>query len=677
MSSGISTLIKTGLPPDRAAMLDREAGCMLASSSPAEAWARLSTEVLSADDPFEAHLALYRRVYAGVRDGENPAWFPPPKCMGRSNARSLMHRAGVTSYGDLHEWSVRNRVEYWSHGMDELQIQFQQPPTQTARGGTPENGPAWLPGARLNIVDTCIAHAPERQAIIWREDSGQLRTWSGGELSRTTAQVAAGLRNLGLNAGDAIAIDMPMTAESVAIYLGIIAMGGVTVSIADSFAAPEIRTRLRLGNAKLIFTQDVMRRGGKELPLYEKVVDADSPRAVVLPSGGALRVPLRDADMDWNTFCPPEPPLETAPRNPADFINIMYSSGTTGDPKAIPWTQTTPIKCAADARYHHDIQPGDVLAWPTNLGWMMGPWLIFAALINRASIALYYGAPTEPAFGAFVQDAGVTMLGLVPSIVRAWRTNRCMEPFDWRRIRAFSSTGECSNPEDMLYLMWLAGYKPVIEYCGGTEIGGGYITGSMLKPIVPGTFNTLALGTDAVILDEEGKPSEIGELFIVPPSIGLSATLLNQDHSEVYFKGTPPGPGGETLRRHGDQMERLPNGCFRALGRVDDTMNLGGIKVGSTEVEHVLNRLPGLSETAVVAVSPEGGGPSLLVVYAVCTDARADSAELLQVMQNELKRQLNPLFKIHEVRTIESLPRTASNKVMRRVLRANHLEGRS
>ncbi|RME45384.1 MAG: AMP-dependent synthetase, partial [Deltaproteobacteria bacterium] len=361
--------------------------------------------------------------------------------------------------------------------------------------------------------------------------------------------------------------------------------------------------------------------------------------------------------------------------NPHDHTNILFSSGTTGEPKAIPWTQTTPIKAAADGFFHHDIQPGDVVAWPTNLGWMMGPWLIYASLINRATIALFDGAPTGRPFGTFVQDAGVTMLGLVPSLVRQWRESGCMAGLDWGRIKAFSSTGECSNPEEMLYLMSLAGYRPILEYCGGTEIGGGYITGTLLQPAAPGMCTTPALGIDFVILDESGKEADFGEVFLLPPSIGLSTELLNRDHHEVYYADTPRHPDPAVslpLRRHGDLIERLPGGFFRIHGRVDDTMNLGGIKVSSAEIEAVLNVLPEVHETAAIAVPPPGGGPSRLVVYAVAA-AETSPETLRGVMQRAIHTHLNPLFKIHEVVVVDALPRTASNKVMRRVLRQRYL----
>ena len=155
------------------------------------------------------------------------------------------------------------------------------------------------------------------------------------------------------------------------------------------------------------------------------------------------------------------------------------------------------------------------------------------------------------------------MLGVVPTLVRAWKHTDCMHGLDWQAIRAFSSTGECSNPEEMLYLMSLAGYRPVIEYCGGTEIGGGYVTGTRVQPAAPSTFTTPALGLDFLLYDD-GIPSDNGEVFIVPPSLGLSTRLLNADHNEVYFAGTPR----PDLRRHGDALERLSEGYYRIHGRV-------------------------------------------------------------------------------------------------------------
>ena len=486
-------------------------------------------------------------------------------------------------------------------------------------------------------------------------------------------RVANGLCAAGYRAGDAIAIYMPMTAEAVAIYLGIVFAGCTAVGIADSFAADEIRVRLRITGAKAIFTQDEMLRGGKALPLYAKVIEADAAAAIVLAGGGRPAAISRADDLSWEEFLSAEEAFSPVACEPDAPTNILFSSGTTGEPKAIPWTHSTPVKCAADGWLHQDIHAGDVVAWPTSLGWMMGPWLIYASLVNGAAMALFDGAPTGREFGEFVQRAGVTMLGVVPSLVRAWRRSGCMAGLDWRAIRAFSSTGEPSNAEDYLFLMALAGYRPVIEYCGGTEIGGGYITGTVIQPAAPTVCTTPSLGLDFLILDDDGRPAANGEVFLRPPSIGLSTSLLNQDHHAVYFDDAPAADGSVPLRRHGDQIEQLAGGGYRIHGRVDDTMNLGGIKVSSVEIERLLNTVPGVAETAAVAVQPEAGGPSRLVIFAALFAGRqCADGELHRTLQEVIRRRLNPLFKIHEVVQVAALPRTASNKTMRRVLRASY-----
>ncbi len=603
----------------------------------------------------------------------SPAWVPSPEFISTTNIAALMQRVGVDSYEALHTWSVQNRERFWTLAIERLGLRLQSPFNRMMDLSHGIEEPRWLVDARFNIVESCFSAPADSPAIIHQAEGGELATTSVGELKALTDRVAANLKRRGFKPGDALAILMPMTAESIAIYLGIIKAGGVVVGIADSFRPKEIATRLRLAHALAVFTQDVMVRGGKALPLYANLVEADAPSAIILPDKDRVSLPLRSGDCTWSDFLQDAGGFEAVIRGPLDPINILFSSGTTGDPKAIPWTQTTPIKCAADAHFHQDIHPGDVLVWPTNIGWMMGPWLIFASLINRATMGLYYGAPTGSEFGRFVQQTKATMLGLVPSLVRSWRNSGCMQGVDWSAIKVFSSTGESSHPEEMRWLMELAGGRPVIEYCGGTEIGGAYITGTVTRPCVPGTFNTPALGLDVVILDKTRKPADRGELFIIPPSIGLSTTLLNQDHHDVYFADAPTGPRGEILRRHGDQMEKLPGGYWRAQGRADDTMNLGGIKVSSAEIERVLQSVPHVTETAAVAVSP-GGGPSQLIIYAVCSPSQTLGREdLLAAMQQTIKRDLNPLFKIHDLVLVDTLPRTASNKVMRRVLRDQYV----
>lgn len=597
-----------------------------------------------------------------------PVWFPSTEFIKTTNIAKAMTELNIDNYQKFHEWSVKNYEDFWQLAINKLNIQFAQPYSKIVDLSKGVETPAWLPGAKLNIIDSCFNAPKDSVAIIYQAENGLLEKISYSELNKLSNRIANSVAKY-FKPGDAIGICMPMTADCVAIYLGIIKAGCSVVSIADSFSAEEIATRLRIANAKGIFTQDFILRAGKKLPLYTRVKEANAPLAIVIPVVDKLTEPLRKDDLNWKDFLANNDQFSLHACNPHATINILFSSGTTGDPKAIPWDHTTAIKVGSDAYFHQNIQPGDVLAWPTNIGWMMGPWLIFASLINHATMALYGGTPNGKPFGEFVQNAKVTMLGLVPSLVKTWRNSACMEGLDWSAIKCFSSSGESSNSADMLYLMNLVGNKPIIEYCGGTEIGGAYITGTMVQPAAPATFTTPVLGLDFILIDEHGMPTNNGEIALIPPSMGLSIELLNKDHHQVYYADMPRSPDGKVLRRHGDQIEKLPGGVYRALGRVDDTMNLGGIKISSAEIERALVGIENVIETAAIAVDPPGGGPSQLVIYAVAKNDKLDKAALKTAMQAKINQLLNPLFKIHEVILIDALPRTASNKVMRRVLR--------
>jgi len=627
--------------------------------------------------PFEAQWERFQEIFAD-RDpalGPPPVWSPSSEVIAESNIGRLMSELGIGDYHVLHSWSVTHRAEFWRRTLERLGIVFTSEPDEILDLSRGPTHPAWLPGAELNIVDSCFQPSDCTIAVaLGREGSDELETVTYGELEALVNRIANGLVEHDFSPGDAVALYMPMNLECVAAYLGIIRAGCVVVSIADSFAPPEIRRRLEISGAAGIITVDSFSRGGRSIALYDKVREAEAPRAVVIPADGLWRSELRDGDLLWQDFLSDSVRFQSLTSASAVATNILFSSGTTGDPKAIPWSHLTPLKCAMDGHFHHDIRPGDVVAWPTNIGWMMGPWLIYATLINRACIALYEGLPSGRGFTEFVHRAGVSVLGVVPSLVRAWKDGGACDGVDWSMVRIFSSTGEPSNRRDYLWLMSRSGYRaPVVEYCGGTEIGGGHLTGTVVQPVSPATFSTPALGLDVVVLDEAGQPVDgsEGEVFLVPPSIGLSQELLNRDHDSIYYADCPPGPAGDVLRRHGDQVAQLPGGFYRAQGRADDTMNLGGIKVSSLELERVLEHHPAVYEAAAVAVQPEGEGAERLVVFAVLA-AETESETLRKELGKSIASELNPLFKIHDLVVVESLPRTASNKLMRRELRRQY-----
>lgn len=739
-------LIELGIDGSLAKDIETAASHYIKEIPAEECWQKLVDEFLASPKinlPFEIHEFLYKTLYPDWSLMPRAAWLPKKEIIEESNIAKVLANKSYSNYKSLHRWSVTHSRDFWHMMVHLLSIVFDKPYTaivefkknngvnshqQDLKSSKHElEDPSWFVDGKLNIVKSCFATQQESRrsdiAIISQNEQGVVNQTTYEELNELSSQIARGISKR-YKKGEKIAILMPMNKNAIAIYLAVIKAGCVAVSIAESFSTEEIIKRVTLSEAKAIFTQMHIQREGKIISLYDRIATSSFPPAIVMGaeiSSGETHINrLRENDLSYDNFiadcthgrtstenngqAPDLEDFEPLSCKPDDYITILFSSGTTGDPKAIPWNHTTPIKCASDAYWHHDLKQGDIFCWPTSLGWMMGPWLIFATLINKATIAIFEGSPTSKKFGQFIQDTGVTHLGVVPTMVKSWRNSGCMLGFNWQKIKLFTSTGECSNIIDMLYLMYLANYRPIIEYCGGTEIGGGYITGTVVDPCAPAAFTCAAMGIDFVIIDEQGNLCDSGEVALIGPSIGLTTTLLNQDHHQVYYADMPklysnielleqektsqPEENkswkdkylsdrnvsigfkniGLLLRRHGDHVQHFPNGFYRLHGRIDDTMNLSGIKVGSAEIERVLNNHPAVRETAAIAVQPAESGPSQLVIYAEIPD-EVNLDELKIEMQALLKQHLNPLFKIHKVIKIDALPRTASNKVVRRILR--------
>ncbi|KAM7502893.1 hypothetical protein LguiB_001797 [Lonicera macranthoides] len=772
------------------------------SSDPKELWRNLvARRLLEPSHPHALHQLLYYAVYHNYPvsvNGPPLYWFPSLTCpnidlRSQSNCTNLgrlmethgtkllgaSYKDPISSFSLFQKFSVQHpeespslqftRLIYWSIALKELSIMFCKAPNSildTSDNSKP--GGTWFSGALMNIAECCLqsTSCPRKEddslAIVWRDEG-----YGDTDVNHTTLRelreqvmLVANALDAMFSKGDAIAIDMPMTVNAVVLYLAIIYAGLVVVSIADSFAAKEIATRLRVSKAKAIFTQDFIVRGHRRFPLYSflcpsahahnitpkfmkqdilenyafrwlkvlimtteymefvldrtnfldgsmhysspkpsgeewnnfvqsssnmkvlRVVEAAPNKAIVIPATRKdLNIQLRKQDLSWKDFLSSvrhlsRPNYCSPVYQPSDSVtNILFSSGTTGDPKAIPWTQVSPIRCAAEAWGQLDVQAGDVFCWPTNLGWVMGPVLIYSCFLSGATLALYHGSPLDFGFGKFVQDAGVTILGTVPSLVKTWKTTKCMEGLDWTKIKLFGSTGEASNIDDDLWLSSRAYYKPIVECCGGTELASSYVQGNLLQPQAFGAFSSASMTTGFVILDEHGIPYPedeacVGEVGLFPLYMGATDRLLNADHEEVYFKGMPMYKGMQ-LRRHGDILKRTIGGYFVVQGRADDTMNLSGIKTSSVEIERVCEQADeSILETAAVSAAPASGGPEQLAVFVVLKKGHNTEPDMLRTkFSRAIQNNLNPLFKVSFVKIAAEFPRTASNKLLRRVLR--------
>ncbi|KAH9789184.1 putative acyl-activating enzyme 18 (peroxisomal) [Citrus sinensis] len=588
---GVVDLVKVGLKVDEAEDFDNILKQLIDGSKgldPKEIWKELvARKVFKPWHPHGLHQLLYYSVYndwdASI-NGPPLYWFPSldqSKLTNLGHAMEIhgpkflgaMYKDPFTSFSLFQKFTVEHPEAYWEIVLKEISVKFHEAPKCILdRTDKSKHGGTWLPGSVLNVAECCLLPSSRLRkeddsvAVVWREDrcdDSSVNRMTYKELRERVMLVANALDTM-FSKGDAIAIDMPMTVHAVIIYLAIILAGYVVVSIADSFAAREIATRLRVSKAKEsrlcvitlvwklksafnlysgFYTQRrekisfIQKHNGYSSLLYSKVAEAGPLKAVVLPViGDDVGIQLRQQDVSWKDFLScvdyhPGPKYYPPVYRPVDsVINILFSSGTTGEPKAIPWTQLSPIRCAAEAWGHIDMKVGDVYCWPTNLGWVMGPIILFSSFLSGAALALYHGSPLERSFGKFVQDSGVSVFG------------------------SFASTGETSNVDDDLWLASKAYYKPIIECCGGTELASSYIQGSMLQPQAFGAFSTATMTTGFVILDELGVPYPddqpcVGEVGLFPLYLGATDRLLNADHEEVYFSGMPIYKGMGAINR--------------------------------------------------------------------------------------------------------------------------------
>ncbi|MCZ6766694.1 MAG: AMP-binding protein, partial [bacterium] len=343
----LKDLINAGLTePDARTLLSR-IEAIPGLNAPAM-WTEITRNILTREIPFEIHSLLFRSLFSewDTANAPPPAWTPSEDDVRKANVTTFSAKAGVEPRS-LHAWSVNERESFWKAMIDTLGIRFHTPPAEILEPSLRADAAVWLPGAKMNIAESCFQASGDETAIVYRKVD-QLEHITYDELDRLSNRIANSFRQIGIGEGDAVAIDMPMTVEAVAAYLGIVKMGGVVVSIADSFAEDEIATRLRIANASTVLTQDIVVRGPKRLLMYEKVTGAGAGTIIVIPNGDTMAVTLREGDHAWHDFLVEDDAFTPVPCNPEQTTNVLFSSGTTGDPKAIPWTHTTPIKCAMD-----------------------------------------------------------------------------------------------------------------------------------------------------------------------------------------------------------------------------------------------------------------------------------------------------------------------------------------
>lgn len=623
--------------------------------------------------------------------GQATVWRPNPTWIAASNLQRFMDRCGIDGYDALHARARADIVWFWDAAIADLGIEFYEPYTQVLDLRDGVEFPRWCVGGKLNIIHNCLdkwqaTPTQDRIALRWEGEGGTVRTFTYAELHAEVNRCANALRSLGLGKGDAVGLYMPMIPELAIAFLAIIKIGGIILPLFSGYGHSAIVARLADAGAKAIVTADALFRRGAVTPMKPTVDAACEDVAtiehvIVVNRTGMTDTPwTHGRDRWWHDLIPNQPAeAATEITDAEDVLMLIYTSGTTGKPKGAVHTHCGfPIKAAQDMRHSMDLKPEDTIFWFTDMGWMMGPWLVFGALLNGATMVFYDGAPDFPDIDrvwALVERHKITHLGISPTLIRSLKPHGAdpVQRHDLASLRAICSTGSPWDPESWLWTFHtvLGGEKPILNYSGGTEISGGILCGDFFRPLKPCAFSGPVVGMDADVVDEAGNPvrGAVGELIIRQPWIGMTRGFW-QDRArylETYWRRLPG------VWVHGDFAAIDDEGLWYILGRSDDTIKVGGKRLGPAEVEAILNAHPAVKESAVIG-APHPVKDQEVVGFVVLREEVEPSESLRAALIDLVTAELGKPLKPRTVLFVTALPKTRNAKVMHRVIRAAYLD---
>jgi acetyl-CoA synthetase len=629
--------------------------------------------------------------------GGEIVWKPTPEIIEAANLTRFMRVHGIQDYDELLRHSTEDVPWFTEAVLDFLDIQFYEPYTQVVDLTSGIQSPSWCVNGKLNIVHnlldkyigTPIADCP---ALIWEGEEGTTRTLTYRDLHTQVNKAANALRVIGLGKGDAVGLFMPMIPEIVVAMLAIAKIGGIITPLFSGYGVSAMVSRLVDVEARALFTTDGAFRRGKAIEMKSI---ADQAAAQVPTLGHMIVVPRTGQDISmipgrdhwWHDLVDAQPDeAKTEVTRAEDVLMVIYTSGTTGRPKGAVHTHCGfPIKAAQDMAFGTDVhsfgsvqgKQADLIYWMTDMGWMMGPWLVFGALLLGATFFMYDGAPDYPGpdrVWAMVARHRISILGLSPTLVRMLIPygETMFRAHDLTSLRFFASTGEPWNPDPWLWLFEKvgAGRCPIINYSGGTEISGGILMGNPLLPLKPCAFSAPCPGIAADVYDEGGKPvrNAVGELVIKAPWIGMTRGFWKdpQRYLDTYWSRW------ENTWVHSDFAAIDSDGLWYILGRSDDTIKIAGKRLGPAEVESILVHHTDVVESAAIGVPNEVKG-SELVLFVVLKAGVDPSEELRATLHQMIVAEMGKPLSPKAVLFVNDLPKTRNAKVMRRMIRAAYL----
>ncbi|TDI98315.1 MAG: acetate--CoA ligase [Deltaproteobacteria bacterium] len=549
----------------------------------------------------------------------------------------------------------------------------------------------WFVGAKTNISYNCLdrhlegpnAWRRNKAAIIWEGEPGDQRVLTFGDLHREVCKCANVLKGLGVKKGDRVAIYMPMVPELAVAMLACTRIGAVHSIIFGGFSADSIRDRVNDAKAKLVITADGGWRRGQIIPLKDTIDEAlqgaDSVKHVLVVQRTGQSILMKNGRDQWwhdqmKTASSDCPPAKLDAEHP---LFILYTSGTTGKPKGILHTTGGYlVHTTVTAKYIFDLKEEDTYWCTADIGWVTGhSYVIYGILSNGVTSVMYEGAPNHPdvdRFWEIVDKYNVTILYTAPTAIRTFMKwgDKHVRKHSLASLRLLGTVGEPINPEAWIWYHRTLGKKrcPIVDTWWQTETGGILITplpGCVTT--TPGSATLPFPGIFADILDEQGKPvgtNQGGYLVITRPWPGMLRGIYGdrKRYKEQYwskYKG---------IYLTGDGARKDKNGYFWIMGRVDDVMNVAGHRLSTMEIESALVSHPEVVEAAVVGRPDEIKGTAI-VGFVTLEQGNEPSDALRQTLRQHVAKEIGAIARPDEIRFTESLPKTRSGKIMRRLLR--------
>ncbi|MCX5198005.1 acetoacetate--CoA ligase [Streptomyces sp. NBC_00249] len=609
-----------------------------------------------------------------------PLWSPSPDRIAAARITAFQawaaERFGAPAdggYPALHSWSVDELDTFWQAVAEWFDVRFTTP-YESVLADRSMPGARWFTGSTLNYAEHALRAAEdparaEDPALLHVDETHEPTPVTWVELRRQVGSLAAELRTLGVRPGDRVSGYLPNIPEAVVAFLATAAVGGVWTSCAPDFGARSVLDRFQQVEPVVLFTVDGYRYGGKEHDRRETVAElrAELPSLRAVVHVPLLGTPAPEGTRAWSelTSAATEPVFEAVPFDHP--LWILYSSGTTGVPKAIVQSQGgILLEHLKQLGLHCDLGPEDRFFWYTSTGWMMWNFLV-SGLLTGTTVVLYDGSPGHPDTGAqwrIAERTGATLYGTSAAYVMACRKAEVhpSRDFDLSKIKCVATTGSPLPPDGFRWLhdevaedLWIASVS------GGTDVCSCFAGAVPTLPVHIGELQAACLGTDLQAWDPAGKAlvGEVGELVVASPMPSMPVHFWNDPdgarYHESYFEMFPG------VWRHGDWITMTEQGSVVIHGRSDSTLNRQGVRMGSADIYEVVERLPEIKESLVIGLEEPNGGYWMPLFVHLAPGATLDEA-LRKKISTAIREQLSPRHVPDEVIEIPAVPHTLTGK---------------